>query len=177
VLCLDTTPPPSGALAPLVAQYYLPAGLKLPLAGGNYALYSITMKRLLVPGQAFTEALIIKANEPGPWPFVLIAEPATYGQTLDPDDALISPLKVTLLESQDCPVSTTPSCAPLYIDRLRFEATTGAGLMAAELEQGEVIDLTLFGRKMQIANLASYHQRPPCPGGGEQHMSYLLVRP
>jgi len=160
----------------VVIQYYLPGGLQLFLNVGGNALYTITIKRHFIPNLTFTEALVITANEPGPWPFVLIAEPATYGQALDPDDPLISPLKVKLLESQDCPVSTTPNCAPLYIDRLRFEATTGAGLVAAELEQGEVIGLSLFGQKMQIANLASYHQRPACPDGVEWRTSYLLVR-
>jgi hypothetical protein len=158
-----------------IIQYYLPAGVTLPLTVKQGALYSVTMKRRFIPGSTFTEALVIKASVPGPWPFVLIMEPATYGQALDPDDPIISPLKVKLLESSDCPTSPSPSCAPLYIDRLRFEATTGAGLIAAELEQGEVIGLTMFGRKMRLANVASWHQRPACPSGTETAMSYLLV--
>jgi len=158
-----------------IIQYYLPAGLELPLTVGKGSLYTVTMKRRFIPNVSFTEALVIKGNTPGPWPFVVIMEPATYGQALDPDDPLISPLKVELLESSACPGPSSPGCPPLYIDRLRFEATTGAGLIAAELNQREVIDLTMFGHKMRIANVASWHQRPACSSGVETRMRYLLV--
>lgn len=158
-----------------VIQYHLPAGLELPLTVGQGMLYTVTVRRRMIPGVSFTEALVIKGNTPGPWPFVVIMEPATYGQSLDPDDKLISPLTVELLESSACPGPSSPGCGPLYIDRLRFEATTGAGLIAAELNQREVIGLTMFGRKMRIANVASWHQRPACSTGVETRLRYLLV--
>jgi hypothetical protein len=158
-----------------IIQYYLPAGLELPLTVSKGSLYTVIVQRRFIPGQTFTEALVIKGNTPGPWPFVVIMEPATYGQALDPDDPLISPLTVELLESSACPGPSSPGCPPLYIDRLRFEATTGAGLIAAELNQREVIGLTLFGHKMRIANVASWHQRPACSTGVETRMRYLLV--
>ncbi|MBW2735292.1 MAG: hypothetical protein JRH20_23150, partial [Deltaproteobacteria bacterium] len=142
----------------LTLHYYLPEGVELPLVEGE--VYTFTIRsRWMWEGRAL--ALLISKPDRVPWPLIFIGEPALVGQALDLDDALMAPVSIERVAGPACAITATICGEGASVDSLRFQFSTGAGVVETELAPGESSALQVFGKDYAVTNLASHHIETP----------------
>lgn len=152
-------------------QYYLPAGLELPVEIGNP--YEVTY-RIRSGFEGYAVGVIIKRPTSGLHPLLFVGDTGTYGRAFDPDEPLMSPLRITTESEPLCPTEPDTECAgTIYRDMMVFDSSTGGMTTAIRLAQGRSGQLSVFGTSFTVVNLASTRIQPTCPDASGGQVSYF----
>lgn len=156
----------------LVLQYYLPAGYELPVKTGE--VYTFILRRRLM-FEGYAEALVIQRPTSGLWPLLFVGDPSTNGPALERDDKLMAPLTVAPEKDPRCSATAVACGSDAFLDRLRFRATTGAGISEVLLEQGWSGIVTMMGVEYVVMNVAAYRVGQPCADESPTHASWFAL--
>jgi hypothetical protein len=154
-------------------QYYLPAGVSLPLEEGFP--YTFWLRRRW-GFEGYAVGVVITRPTSGLVPLLLVGDTGSYGRAFSPEDPAMAPLKVYVDPRPECPATPDPDCGGnLLQDQLRFDSSTGGVIADVQVIQGATDDLALFGDPWRVINLASTHVDQPCLDDPGTQVSYLAV--
>jgi hypothetical protein len=156
-----------------VVQYYLPRGLRLPVEEGHpYVL--LFRRRSGFEGESV--GLVVSRPTSGLPPLLFVGDAGPFERAFEPEDLLMSPLKVFVEPGSDCPPLVDPDCGgDRVLDQLRFDSSTGGAITAVSVPQGGADELPVFGDPFRVLTLASSHADPPCLDFNPVDVAYLAV--
>jgi hypothetical protein len=156
-----------------VVQYYVPAGVTLPLEEGFPYTFWLRRRQGF---EGYAVGVVITRPTSGLVPLLFVADTGSYGRAFAPEDPAMQPLKVYVEPRPECPAVPDPECGgQQFADRLRFDSSTGGMITDVLVVQGGSGDLTVFGDPWRVTNLASTHVDQPCLDTPGAQVSYLGV--
>jgi hypothetical protein len=157
-----------------ILQYYLPGGLQLPVyVDGAYTFHF----RESIGFDHYSVGLVITRPTSGLHPLLFVGDAGPFGRALAEEDPLMSPLKVYAEDQPGCDPEPDPDCGgQRWLDRLRFDSSTGGALTDVAVSQGESAELAVFGDPFLVMNLVSWHRDPPCLDDPGYQAVYLAAR-